>query len=443
MENPIPVQVPSAAPGPEPVVPSAPAVPPPAPAAAPPAGRPHFDALLKRAFAIWKAQWWKLAALGAIPFALAWALAFGAQAAKDAVPTGAWLAAILAMLLVMVVLGARVGAAQIRLALGADARMGLGEAWKATGGMALSIVWIGLLTALVTLGGYLLVIPGIIWSVSFAFAPYVRVRDGLRGRDALVRSRQLVKGDWWWVVLRSFVFGLVLVLISAPIAVAEIVLKSSAAARATLDIATNVLNLLVLAPLGVGFVTAMFEALSSLKEAAPMPRAKGVYAAAAVAGLLMPIAVAAAGWSFVRFLLDARPAAQLPLTVPESVTEAQEATPGAPATEGAANEAQPDDRDGDGMTDRNEAFFDTDPENPDTDGDGLGDFDEKFRILTSPTEADTDNDGYDDGDEIMAGFDPKAAGQPLSEAYRSNIIRYYEMGEYHEPTLTTLRPLLP
>jgi thiol-disulfide isomerase/thioredoxin len=63
------------------------------------------------------------------------------------------------------------------------------------------------------------------------------------------------------------------------------------------------------------------------------------------------------------------------------------------------------DTDGDGLTDREEADFGSDPENEDSDGDGLTDS-EEFTLDSDPNEVDSDGDGYEDGWEVAEGSDP-------------------------------------
>ncbi|GAA1930581.1 Ig-like domain-containing protein [Nocardioides hwasunensis] len=60
----------------------------------------------------------------------------------------------------------------------------------------------------------------------------------------------------------------------------------------------------------------------------------------------------------------------------------------------------PDDPDGDGLTNTQEAAQGTDPNNPDTDGDGLTDGAEVNVHGTDPTKKDTDRDGLTDGQEV-------------------------------------------
>jgi outer membrane protein OmpA-like peptidoglycan-associated protein len=58
------------------------------------------------------------------------------------------------------------------------------------------------------------------------------------------------------------------------------------------------------------------------------------------------------------------------------------------------------DKDGDGLTKREERELKTDPDNPDTDGDGLKDGEEVRKYFTNPLSPDTDGDGLRDGEEV-------------------------------------------
>ncbi len=68
------------------------------------------------------------------------------------------------------------------------------------------------------------------------------------------------------------------------------------------------------------------------------------------------------------------------------------------------------DTDGDGLDDRAEVFeTGTQPNNRDSDGDGLSDGDEVLIYQTSPRNRDSDNDGIDDATEISQGSNPLVA----------------------------------
>lgn len=66
-----------------------------------------------------------------------------------------------------------------------------------------------------------------------------------------------------------------------------------------------------------------------------------------------------------------------------------------------SQESMNSDKDGDGLTKREELELGTDPRNPDTDGDGLKDGIEVKQYKTDPRKADTDDDGLNDYVEII------------------------------------------
>lgn len=68
-----------------------------------------------------------------------------------------------------------------------------------------------------------------------------------------------------------------------------------------------------------------------------------------------------------------------------------------------------EDLDLDGLTNRQEKEYGTNPELYDTDLDGLDDYYEIFTSKTDPLKADTDDDGLNDYDELELGFDPLKA----------------------------------
>jgi len=81
----------------------------------------------------------------------------------------------------------------------------------------INFISVSLLVGLVCFFGLILfIIPGIIWVVWFSFAIYVYIFEGIKGWSALKRSKELVKGHWWPVALRSLVIILISLLISLP-----------------------------------------------------------------------------------------------------------------------------------------------------------------------------------------------------------------------------------
>lgn len=84
----------------------------------------------------------------------------------------------------------------------------------------------------------------------------------------------------------------------------------------------------------------------------------------------------------------------------------------------------PPDRDGDGLSDDDEAIHGTDPDDPDSDDDGLTDG-EEVALGSDPLAWDTDGDGVPDGDEVFLGTDPtmmdSACADTAAEATRVSV----------------------
>ena len=61
-------------------------------------------------------------------------------------------------------------------------------------------LWVSILTWLAVIGGLiLLIVPGIIFGVWFTFSGYTVMLEDRKGLSALRRSKQLVKGNGWYV----------------------------------------------------------------------------------------------------------------------------------------------------------------------------------------------------------------------------------------------------
>lgn len=84
-----------------------------------------------------------------------------------------------------------------------DEQLGFGEALARGKGRVCSFVWISVLMGFIITGGFLLFfVPGILFSVWFAFPLYIMAREDVRGMDALLKSREYVRDMWFPVFLR-------------------------------------------------------------------------------------------------------------------------------------------------------------------------------------------------------------------------------------------------
>lgn len=91
-----------------------------------------------------------------------------------------------------------------------DLKIGVKESFKKGWSKLNPFIWISFLAGFITFGGSLLfLVPGIIFVFWFILRNYVLVSEDLRGMSALLRSRQLVKGNWWPVFWRFLVISLI------------------------------------------------------------------------------------------------------------------------------------------------------------------------------------------------------------------------------------------
>lgn len=98
----------------------------------------------------------------------------------------------------------------------ADETCGVKEAFKQARPKILGHLWLAAVTGLILGGAHLLfIIPGLILTVWFFFAPFVFIHEDVRGMDALLKSKAYVKDRWAAVAVRLLAVWFVSALISA------------------------------------------------------------------------------------------------------------------------------------------------------------------------------------------------------------------------------------
>ncbi len=139
-----------------------------------------------------------------------------------------------------------------------------------------SYLWVSFLTGLVTiLGLFLLIIPAIIFSVWFAFAPYINVLENKKnkGRVALKNSREMVRGYWgktfWRLLLPPLFIYLIVMIIIIGLTYAmtggEVDLATpNSSANLILNGLTTVI-FSFLSPLFIAFVIILYNNLKRVK----------------------------------------------------------------------------------------------------------------------------------------------------------------------------------
>jgi plastocyanin len=106
------------------------------------------------------------------------------------------------------------------------------------------------------------------------------------------------------------------------------------------------------------------------------------------------------------------------------------------------------DSDKDGLNNYDEFKEDTNPLNPDSDSDGLADGDEKFIYQTDPKDKFTDKTAlaleknYTDGIQIKNGYDPLVPRMKMTDDRLKQISNNTTKYTLHEPSITTLKPVI-
>jgi len=92
-----------------------------------------------------------------------------------------------------------------------EENIGIKESYRRGWHKIRSIFWVGLLSGIIVMGGYLLLfIPGLIFGIWFSLALYIVIAEGTGGMNAILKSKEYVKGYWWEVFWRFLFLGLVL-----------------------------------------------------------------------------------------------------------------------------------------------------------------------------------------------------------------------------------------
>lgn len=83
------------------------------------------------------------------------------------------------------------------------------EAFNGSRNLVLPLFVLGLISGFITLGGFaLLVIPGIILTIWFSMSSYILFKEGKKGFEALLTSREYVRGMAGTVFIYLFIFAI-------------------------------------------------------------------------------------------------------------------------------------------------------------------------------------------------------------------------------------------
>lgn len=140
-------------------------------------------------------------------------------------------------------------------------KIGIMESYRRGWHKIVSYWWVSLLVGLITIGGFLLlIVPGIIFAVWFSLAIFILIAEDLKGINALLKSREYVKGNWGGVFWRFFFITAVSLIISLVLVLIFSLLKipfGSAISRFIIG--------LFLTPLAMTYSFLVYSNLKALK----------------------------------------------------------------------------------------------------------------------------------------------------------------------------------
>jgi hypothetical protein len=256
--------------------------------------------LLKDSWEVFKLKWKKLLLLSLlpylslIPFILVALLFIGGGIALWASHSYVGVILIAAIGIVLAVAYFSIafsigGVAMVYLILERGKQVSIKEALR----KGWSLLWqywiVGFLVGFIVVGGtFLFVIPGVIFSMWFIFAAYILVAEGTKGMDALMKSREYVRGYWWGVFGRY----LLLVLLTY-IAIAVGFGLTSLLKQAVLGQVLQYIISFTITPFTIIYFILMYENLKKIRPevAASNPKGSWVYLTIGAFGFVLFVAL--------------------------------------------------------------------------------------------------------------------------------------------------------
>jgi hypothetical protein len=125
----------------------------------------------------------------------------------------------------------------------------------------LSNIWVAILVAFFTFGGFLLFfVPGIIFSVWFSFAAMMVITENMKGMNVLLKSKEYVRGKWFPIFWRIVFIGVISAFLFIPLGI-----FSDTTNISYLSEFVNFLILLILTPFATAYHFSLYTAVKTIK----------------------------------------------------------------------------------------------------------------------------------------------------------------------------------
>lgn len=171
--------------------------------------------------------------------------------------------------------------------------IGVMESYRRGSKKILSFIWVSILVGVITVGGYFLfLVPGIIFSVWFSFATIIFVVEGLRGMDALLKSKEYAKGQFGKIFGYLFFIGVVSVVISIVLSIASAVFSKLLPIPFVKDIIKAIFGLF-LTPLVLSYLFLVYTNLRAVKGNISFAPSQGKKTGLLVVGIIALLTIPA------------------------------------------------------------------------------------------------------------------------------------------------------
>lgn len=237
--------------------------------------------LLKRSLEVYKSKFWVLMGINLMPV-IAFSIFEAAMSASLVSPSLKFIS--LGTLIVPTIIISLWGTASLCFAIDRrKEKIGIKKSLKMGWKKLLPYCWVSLLVGLyLMVGAFLLIIPGIIFFIWYAFANYAVISENMKGKKALQRSKELVQERWWGVFERMLLIIFIAALSSIIIELLTAIFSDSLRILLILSGILNpmskfstfqfspyiaeFLNQLIIAPLMIAYSFLLYEDLKNTKK---------------------------------------------------------------------------------------------------------------------------------------------------------------------------------
>jgi len=198
--------------------------------------------------------------------------------------------AIIAMTFFVLYFFSWISAATIIVLKDRQETFGLREALKRAKPYAMPSLWVGVLSAAILFFGYVFfIIPGIIFSIWFLFSRYAVIADDKKGMEALLKSRDYGRGNFWNIFL------LVALGIVSMLFIDSIIQPLNKAAGPQTENIVNFIFGFLISPVATIYYYLIFENLKKTKTDSAIlisPSEKNFFGPMAIIGFILMVSLA-------------------------------------------------------------------------------------------------------------------------------------------------------